>query len=311
MRLFLMATALAALAMPAQAQTPPEGFTWYVLNQINRFYLDLDDPTNRPPLEAVVPEGVLVPVEINGDGQTDWLINWPEATQFCGTGGCQRSLYISGENGFSRAFDRQALDLAIGRVDGEVRIEAWLHHLNCDSGREKCLYAWAWDDEARRLVERPSSDGVTLLYGGAPTVIDFAEDRDGAAPPPPELPNILSMLWDSTLVVCPSDWTESGFEVRRTELQLLPDMTGDGLPEWLIQAPGACDAEPPPPQVWISQRNGDPILSLTARPGEFVSVDLLDPPQLVLTTTPCAEGGICETRRLVWRAYNRSVVPVR
>lgn len=101
MRLFLMAEAMVALAVPVQAQTPPEGITWYILNELNRLYLDLDDPTNRPPLETVVPDGVLVPVEINGDGQTEWLINWPEATQFCGTGGCQRSLYISGEGGVS------------------------------------------------------------------------------------------------------------------------------------------------------------------------------------------------------------------
>lgn len=101
MRLFLMAEAMVALAVPVQAQTPPEGITWYVLNELNRLYLDLDDPTNRPPLETVVPDGVLVPVEINGDGQTEWLINWPEATQFCGTGGCQRSLYISREGGVS------------------------------------------------------------------------------------------------------------------------------------------------------------------------------------------------------------------
>lgn len=171
---WILATAIGlAIAAPARAQTPPEGFTWYVLNEINRFYLDIDDPTNRPDLVTEVPEGVLVPVEINGDGRTDWLINWPESTQFCGTGGCQRALYISGEYGFVRAFDRQALELAVAPVDGDVRIEAWLHHLNCDETRPQCRFAWVWDDSARRLTARPSSDGVAAPETGPDTVIVY------------------------------------------------------------------------------------------------------------------------------------------
>ncbi len=119
-----------------------------------------------------VPDGVLVPVEINADDRTDWLINWPEAMAFCGTGGCERSLYVSGQEGFTRAFDRQALGLSIGHVDGEVRVEAWVHHLNCEDDRMDCRFAWTWDEATRRLVERPSSDGRPAPRVGPPTVID-------------------------------------------------------------------------------------------------------------------------------------------
>lgn len=176
MRWILATAAGLVVASSAHAQTPPEGFSWYVLNEINRFYLDIDDPTNRPDLVTEVPEGVLVPVELNDDGRTDWLINWPESTQFCGTGGCQRTLYISGEYGFVRVFDRQALEFTVATVDGEVRIEAWLHHLNCDDNRHECRFAWAWDDAARRLATRPSSDGVAALEI-APETIMIDGDR--------------------------------------------------------------------------------------------------------------------------------------
>lgn len=182
MRVLLTAATLLAFTGPVQAQeqalTPPEGFTWYVLNELNRFYLDIDDPTNRPALLTEVPEGVLAPVEVNGDGQTDWLINWPASTQFCGTGGCRRTLYISGgDGGFFRALDRQALELTITPVAGEVRVEGWLHHLNCGDARPQCRFAWTWDAQARRLVARQSSDGVAASEEG-PVLLDPTWDGD-------------------------------------------------------------------------------------------------------------------------------------
>lgn len=139
---------------------PPPGLVWYVLNALNAFYLDVDDPTNRPPLVTEVPDGVLAPVEINGDGMVDWLIRWPESAQFCGTGGCRTTLYISAEDGFVRAFDRQTLSFEIRTVDGERRIEAGLHAVNCRDDAEECLRVWAWDAAAKRLRVVASSDGV-------------------------------------------------------------------------------------------------------------------------------------------------------
>lgn len=176
MRWILVTAVALGITVPACAQTPPEGISWYVLNEINRFYLDVDDPTNRPDLVTAVPQGVLLPVEMNGDGRADWLINWPESAQFCSTGGCRRTLYISGDDGFTRAFDRQALEFEVGTVAGEVRIEAWVHHLNCNEARPQCRFAWAWEDAARRLVPRPSSDGIAApAIGPDPVAADAAQ----------------------------------------------------------------------------------------------------------------------------------------
>ena len=164
-------------AAAQSAQTPPEDFSWYVLNQLNGFYLDIDDPTNRPPLVTEVPEGVIEPVDLNRDGRTDWLIRWPDSTQFCGTGGCRTTLYIGVEDGFVRAFDRQALRFEVKAVDGEVRIEAALHLLNCTGEQEECTRTWSWDGAAKRLRVVASSDGVDRR-DEPPPVDDTGADAD-------------------------------------------------------------------------------------------------------------------------------------
>ncbi|WP_439472689.1 hypothetical protein [Brevundimonas sp.] len=169
--------ALAQDAAQSAAQTPPEGFSWYVLNELNGFYLDIEDPTNRPPLITEVPEGVIEPVDLNMDGRTDWLIRWPDSTRFCGTGGCRTTLYICGEDGFVRAFDRQALRFEIKVIDREQRVEATLHTVNCREGREECTRVWVWDAAAKRLRVVASSDGGEN-WNEPPPVEDAGQGAD-------------------------------------------------------------------------------------------------------------------------------------
>ena len=155
---------------PVMAQEPPEGFAWYVLNELNGFGFDIEDPTNRPALATEVPAGVLVPVDLNGDARTDWMIAWPDSTQFCGTGGCRRSLYMATDDGFRRVFDRQVLDMTIGRVEGEIRVEAQVHHLECGDRPEGCHYAWAWSPAMEAFDERPTRDGWSRIQAAEPLV---------------------------------------------------------------------------------------------------------------------------------------------
>ncbi|HEY0052759.1 MAG TPA: hypothetical protein VGB49_05035 [Caulobacteraceae bacterium] len=160
LKVLMAAAALLALSAPVAAQTPPDGFTWMVLNRLNDVYSDPDDPTNRPPLITEVPAGVLIAQDISHDGVADWLIAWPQASQFCGTGGCRKTLYVSGSDGYRRVFDQQSLDdLTIVPGPGGSVVEAWVHHLGCRTEREKCLVAWRWDDALGRLVDHIASDG--------------------------------------------------------------------------------------------------------------------------------------------------------
>ena len=117
------------LAGPAAAQTPPDGLTWIVLRDLNGTYDEDREPENRPPLVWSPPEGMLRPVEVNGDGAPDWLMDYEAAGQpsWCGTGGCLMRLFVSTPDGLRQVFATQAFSLDLG--DGEVVAHA--HHIYC------------------------------------------------------------------------------------------------------------------------------------------------------------------------------------
>lgn len=142
-----------AEAARAQPPEPPEGLVWMALRDTNATWFDPDDPTNRPPLTTTVPEGMIRAVDVSPDGVADWLIDYEKAglSQYCGTGGCLKRLYVSGDAGFTRAFDAQALGLEVRQGDAGVQVEAWVHHLYCVPDNRDCRYVYVWDVGAGRL----------------------------------------------------------------------------------------------------------------------------------------------------------------
>ena len=154
---------LSSCAMVGQTgTTPPAGLSWYVISQLNDFYNDPEDPTNRPLLLSKPPAGVVSAVDVNGDGVNDWAVRWPDSTQFCGTGGCRYTVYLTHGQNLVRIFDRQTFDgLDFTIVDGEPRFEGSFHHGSCSEQREDCRLAWGLDPATRRLVPRPSANGDT------------------------------------------------------------------------------------------------------------------------------------------------------
>jgi hypothetical protein len=299
----------------AAAQTPPAGFSWYVLNELNRFYLDLEDPTNRPALVTEVPDGVLTPVEVNGDGRPDWLIRWPESTQFCGTGGCQVSLYISDDDGFIRAFDRQALRLDLQAVEGEVRIEAALHHLECSEGQAECLRAWAWDPAAGRLQERPSSDGISRMPGTP--AVDPGEEPDGTPVLPQWTPQTLQALRQASRRWCPAANEPEGRFLRQGLLYDIPDVNGDGLRDWVFAPESGCETPPESgPQIWVTtgpgpgtHGEGGPVaLAWTSPPDHWIEYEVSGRPATVLVVSGCDSGQDCPGVPLRWNAAGGRLV---
>lgn len=308
-----MTIGLAALMLShssayAEDATPPGGLVVFVLGRLNAFYDDVEDPTNRPVSFATVPDGVLQPVEINRDGKTDWLIAWPEAFAFCGTGGCQRTLYVSAGEGFIRALDRQALTLTIGDVDGEVRVEAWVHHLNCADERPECRFAWAWDDRAHWLVQRPATDGITLLAGTGPRVIDESYDTRSQD----SWPRTLTDIWESSRLVCPVSYSD-GYEVHRADIAIVPDMNDDGRPDWVVTQAQACDFSYGPSafQVWTTtgegEDGGDLALAYTASAGTGLRVSLAVPKPGLLISLEVCEAMECDWVPLRWNAGSKSL----
>lgn len=173
----LLATAaaltLSGCAMVAGTSAPPAGLNWYVISQLNGFYDDPEDPTNRPPLLTRPPEGVVRAVDVNADGVNDWVVDWPESTQFCGTGGCRFTVYLTHGQNLIRIFDRQVFEgLEFSVVDGEPRFEGRFHHGSCDEQRDDCRLAWGLDATTRKLVPRRSANGDAYAVRGAEEPID-------------------------------------------------------------------------------------------------------------------------------------------
>ena len=154
---------LAGCAMSGQTGAPPAGLSWYVISQLNAAYDDPEDPTNRPPLVMTPPAGVVRAVDINADGVSDWIVDWPESARFCGTGGCRVTVYLTHGQNLVRLFDRQTLQtLDLSVVDGEPRLEGSFHHGSCNEQRDDCRLAWGLDADRRKLVPRPSANGDTF-----------------------------------------------------------------------------------------------------------------------------------------------------
>ena len=169
----VLAAGLALALTGCATDGPPAGLSWYVVSQLNGFYDDIDDPTNRPPLLANPPEGVVQPIDVNADGVTDWMVKWPESTQFCGTGGCRVTVYLTHGQNLIRVFDRQAFDvLAVSSVDGEARLEGSFHSGYCGDRRDDCRLAWGLDPATRTLVARPSANGDSFAASNDVAPID-------------------------------------------------------------------------------------------------------------------------------------------
>lgn len=154
MKLIAALLALSLVPVAAQAQTvPPEGVVWLALRDINALTFDADDPTNRPPLVTTPPEGMIQAVDVSDDGKPDWLIDYEAAAAaaFCGTGGCLKRLYVSTDDGYVRAFDTQALTLAV--VEHQVRTT--VHHGLCVPDNWDCKAVFRWDGAVGKLVAVP------------------------------------------------------------------------------------------------------------------------------------------------------------
>lgn len=305
MRTLVGAGLLALAASSAWGQAapePPEGLAWMVLRDINAAYFDPDDPTNRPPLATEVPEGVIRAVDVSRDGRPDWLVDYgveaAAVTGFCGTGGCLKRLYVSTEDGLVRAFDQPASELTIDAAGG---VEAEVHPLYCTPARDSCRFAWAWDLEARRLVERPAADGIAVLADGGFPVVEARPD---------DLPGPVREAFEAGRAACR---IEGRLEAREPTLVSIPDVGGDGVRDWLFTPAVSCDSdEEAGTQVWISTRAGSGgfVMAYQAAADRFLAVDIASAPAVVLDRPGCGEDEPCAGVRLrLDRAGRRLVAP--
>lgn len=291
------AAALAAvLGGSAAAETPPEAITWLTLVRINDFLDNPDDPTDRPPIIKTPPAGTLRPVDVSHDGKADWLVDFGKASVVgeCGTGGCTQILYVSSGDTYVRAFEQQAFSLTTRKVAGETRVEAWVHDLHCAPREPECRFAWAWDTTTQRLQARPTEAGATLLARGGHSPIDLRADQ---------APESLAHWAAAQRHVCLVDYGE-GYDVRLPALAIVPDVTGDGLDDWLATPTNPCASAEAAGGVmlWASDGRDDVSLAYVAGVEMTLSIDIGRRPASVLEVDPCGLDETCPGRALQWNA---------
>lgn len=237
--------AAGALSAEAQARRParaPESVRQAViaeLNEVRGQFMQGDDPRmQRPP----VPDRMLTPIDINGDGLTDWRADYEHsewAGGWCGTGGCRQQLWVSRRGGAPMlAFDDQAFSFAFRRIGGERRMEVAVHGTHCNgAGSDDCRYAYVWDPAASALRERVNFTGGGRLWEGG---LDFLP----VARVPAEVETSRAQL------DC-RDTPDAPARARETV-----DLNGDGVRDWIVGGPYGCGDQPGQTRILTSRGGG-------------------------------------------------------
>lgn len=301
---YLAALAATFSLAASAAETPPDAITWQVLVRINDFADNPDDPTDRPPVIRQPQPGTIRAVDISHDGKTDWLVDFQQtgAIGECGTGGCTQILYVSHGEGYVRAFERQAFSLTIQQAAGETRVEAWVHDLYCSPRGADCRFAWTWDAQTARLTPRPVGGTPSILPDGGFSPVDLRADQAPAG---------LSDWAAAQRRVCLVDYGE-GYDVRKPILTIIPDVTGDGVDDWLAlptQTCGAEDAAAPGTTVWASHGPEAVTLAYGGRPDTTLSVKIGGAKARLLEVEACDLDTTCPGRPLQWSDADRSFKP--
>lgn len=117
-------------AVAVADEGPPATLTWIAVRDINSVFDDDMNPTNRPDPVSAPPADMIRAVDLNADGDPDWLMDYAEAgsTQWCGTGGCRQRLFVSTPDGLMQVFDANAFDI---QIPAPGRVRAQVHHIYC------------------------------------------------------------------------------------------------------------------------------------------------------------------------------------
>jgi hypothetical protein len=99
------------------------------------------------------------PVDIDGDANPDWQLNWNAfGAGWCGTGGCRYQLWLGRAKGSPKlVFDRQMRELSIEQREGRTVFMFDFHGGECGGfGSQACPGEFAWDPAAKALVLLPT-----------------------------------------------------------------------------------------------------------------------------------------------------------
>lgn len=224
-----LAAALVSAGAVLAASQPPGVVRQAVQHQIDTAMApdpeDADDADQPPPPKA--PGAMFRRVNVNNDGVDDWAVDFekaPNASYFCGTGGCVQQVYVSdGAGGFSLAFDTNVRQFKLRRLKGQTVIDVDFHGSTCSGfGVDPCPRGYRWDTAAARFLERPLGAATFLISGPSrPTLL-----------PEASLPSPVRALLGDKVRACKAIGRD--YPYQDAFFTDVSDLNGDGVRDWVV-----------------------------------------------------------------------------
>jgi hypothetical protein len=311
MRLPLI-TALALLpACAATAATPPAAIVEEARQEIYANVTDGSTPEEikeTPAWMLKTDPKMFSKVDINGDKLADWRVNFefaPNASYFCGTGGCRNLLYVGeADGGVRKVYVKSGGDYRFTGPKDARRLEVGLHGSACGSfGADECLRAWRWDSATGAYVETPNSKGLALLVSGSIPALD---PELKAAPP------AVKAEVANRKAACMALGAE---DIEAIPISTIPDVNGDGLRDWTVGSPytdcGYQLEKTPPGKLAFFVSDGGAFVKAFEQEDAGWNLDIGSAPariSIVLASDDCGLGERpCPTRPLTWDAASKTL----
>ena len=154
--------ALLAAAMPAFAAGSLPGGVKAVIDGYGRQCQELGGSISQAAASPWI-----MTADFDGDGEQDYVLN-PQnlqcdgsATAFCGNGGCQLSILLSGD-GYKEPLSVLGGEPVIRQRQDRTVVEVWVDGSNCDleSREQTCwqIFSWGEGDPKQSYQVRPASE---------------------------------------------------------------------------------------------------------------------------------------------------------
>lgn len=197
--------------------------------QVHRDTYGRGDSASPPPVP--LPSSFMFrAVDINADGQTDWLVDFYRGSHglagFCGTGGCLQELYVSRPDGTHvLALSTQTLGLDIRKRKGALPLVALsVHGTQCTGiGNSDCRIGMEWSKGAGALV--PIASAMTTASIRGFNALQFS---------PVEPPKAVLDKLEADGKACLAAGMVLSAEVARESAYPLIDFNGDGIADWFV-----------------------------------------------------------------------------
>lgn len=232
----LLVLALGLAAGSAAAEAPPRVVRESVEANLARESVVLVENGQTPPANLTTPPArMFSKVDINGDGTPDWRVDYehaPNASLWCGTGGCRNELWVSRpDGGYRRAMSVGLRLFKLSRRGGVARLDLDFHGSICDGfGVQACPRSYLWNEAAGVFEETAAPGGRAWLAGGPRPL----EPIDPATAPSPVRAAVASAQQQCAAV-------GARFEAEWA-ITSLPDLDGDGARDWIVGS-GYMDCE--------------------------------------------------------------------